>query len=667
MYTLHKNTTDITMLDKEEYVAIDTETDGLYGTIRIIQVYQETLEKVLIIEYPSKEFLKEILQFKLLGHNLQYDLTCIAKELGVEIDIDLEYRDTFLFSSLALPELKERKLKTLLPLMLGSDPYAGEITKTGEEHAVVWRADRELNSNDLTYASIDVYYLHKLWIFLNEKDRYSTNLSIPYAIDKKASICLISARTEGIPIDKETLENEIASAEEIVSKCPEGINLKSPSQVKRYLNSPQTDAEGLIFLDYLGDMKAGKVREIKQNFKKLEFLNTYKGESKITGSISILTKSGRTSSNGSNLQQIPRQIRNILKCDPSHVLIYADFSQQEIRILCCLSNDKTMKNVYEEGIDMHSYTASKIWSDFDINKDKDEYTKEDNERRQIGKSANFNLGYGGGAGALNSILIKQAHLVLKKPAEGIEDNAYIFIDNQAVVVGSTLDISTKDKKKLNIKGHIVLNIRNVKRKSSDAHGKYFLTLECDGESKEYPVYWKHEGRFIEASSHIVKILSKESIKQCQEIKDKWLTVWQGIKKWQIVEKRRFERSDRTTTVLGRVLHPTSINEQLNLQVQGTGAEVSKLALIHMVKNIRKEGVKAHLINFVHDSFLFSCVNDKVEYAKACEIICEAMKESWRVISLRMPIKDLVMPVEVVVGSTVSDLENKVNCVYIHKG
>ena len=76
---------------------------------------------------------------------------------------------------------------------------------------------------------------------------------------------------------------------------------------------------------------------------------------------------GRLSSSDPNLQNIPirteigRQIRSAFIADPGHVLISADYSQIELRVLAHLSGDETLTEAFPRGDDIHDQTAAKVF------------------------------------------------------------------------------------------------------------------------------------------------------------------------------------------------------------------------------------------------------------------------------------------------------------------
>jgi DNA polymerase-1 len=105
-----------------------------------------------------------------------------------------------------------------------------------------------------------------------------------------------------------------------------------------------------------------------------------------------VTATGRLSSNNPNLQNIPvrsddgREVRRAFVPDPGCVMLSADYSQIELRLMADISGDPDMIEAFAEGKDIHQATAAKIY-----HKPLDEVT--DTERRNA-KTANFGIIYG---------------------------------------------------------------------------------------------------------------------------------------------------------------------------------------------------------------------------------------------------------------------------------
>jgi len=106
----------------------------------------------------------------------------------------------------------------------------------------------------------------------------------------------------------------------------------------------------------------------------------------------VVAETGRISSQDPNLQNIPirselgMKIRRGFIAAPKHVLIAADYSQIELRILAHLSGDPLMSAAFRDRIDIHTQTAAEV---FDV--PRDAVTK---EQRRIAKAVNYGLSYG---------------------------------------------------------------------------------------------------------------------------------------------------------------------------------------------------------------------------------------------------------------------------------
>ena len=106
-----------------------------------------------------------------------------------------------------------------------------------------------------------------------------------------------------------------------------------------------------------------------------------------------VTATGRLSSNNPNLQNIPvrtdkgREIRKaFVPRDENHILMAADYSQIELRIIAHLSGDQAMQNAFREGLDVHADTASRVY-----NVAIEDVTP---EMRRNAKAVNFGIIYG---------------------------------------------------------------------------------------------------------------------------------------------------------------------------------------------------------------------------------------------------------------------------------
>lgn len=131
-----------------------------------------------------------------------------------------------------------------------------------------------------------------------------------------------------------------------------------------------------------------------------------------------VASTGRLSSNNPNLQNIPirtqrgREVRKaFVPRDAEHVLLAADYSQVELRVIAALSGDEGMIQAFREGQDIHAATASKVFGVA--------LEEVDREMRSKAKAVNFGIVYGQGAfGLAQNLGIKRTE------AKEIIDNYY---------------------------------------------------------------------------------------------------------------------------------------------------------------------------------------------------------------------------------------------------
>ena len=127
------------------------------------------------------------------------------------------------------------------------------------------------------------------------------------------------------------------------------------------------------------------------------------------------TRTGRLSSTEPNLQNIPvrtelgRQMRKFFKAGEGNLLLDADYSQIELRLMAHLSQDKAMQEAFLSGADIHTATAAKIM--------KIPESEVTSEMRSAAKAINFGILYGMGAFSLS----KDIHVTKQEAQKYIED------------------------------------------------------------------------------------------------------------------------------------------------------------------------------------------------------------------------------------------------------
>ncbi|MDD6088074.1 MAG: DNA polymerase I [Desulfovibrionaceae bacterium] len=158
----------------------------------------------------------------------------------------------------------------------------------------------------------------------------------------------------------------------------------------------------------------------------------------------LSTATGRLSSSGPNLQNIPvrgnmgPRMRACFTADPGHLLLSADYSQIELRVLAHFSQDPTLMQAFRDNADIHTRTASLI---FDL--PQEEITS---DMRRSAKTVNFGLLYGMGPQKLAKelqISLKQARAFIARYFEklGCLRAFYTQVEQEACAKGYVITIS----------------------------------------------------------------------------------------------------------------------------------------------------------------------------------------------------------------------------------
>lgn len=141
--------------------------------------------------------------------------------------------------------------------------------------------------------------------------------------------------------------------------------------------------------------------------------------------------------------------------------------------------------------------------------------------------------------------------------------------------------------------------------------------------------------------------------EVSQIRGKWRNLWKEIYAWQQIGISKQQKGKLGYTPLGRPYTANRITDYLNIENQGAGAEVAKLATCYLQRKLRayneEHGTDTMCINFVHDSFIIDCVDEEEHYMAAAHILAESMQEAWFEMSKLYKVHDLPMPVDVRVG------------------
>jgi DNA polymerase-1 len=356
-----------------------------------------------------------------IGQNIKYDLL-IMKWYGVEFRGSIF--DTMLAHYVIEPDGK-RGMDLLSAKYLRYEPVAIEelIGKKGKTQG---------NMRDVEIEKIKEYAVEDADITLQLKNAFTPLLKkkevekVFYEVENPLVKVLTDMEFEGIKVDVDFLKDYSVELDKDARKAEENVyrqagvrfNLSSPRQLGEVLfdklkldpsakktktGQYQTGEDVLLKLAAKGHMIVDDILAYRELTK---LKSTYVDAlpqliNKKTGRVhttygQAVAVTGRLASNNPNLQNIPvrtergREIRKaFIPRDKKHVLVSADYSQIELRIVAAMSNDKAMCDAFKKNKDIHTATASKVY-----NVDEKDVTK---EMRYKAKSVNFGIIYGQGA------------------------------------------------------------------------------------------------------------------------------------------------------------------------------------------------------------------------------------------------------------------------------
>lgn len=430
--TVQKLEDSIHILSGHGILGLDIESTGLnaiQNRLRLIQI--GTPQEVLVIDVFKvglevvKKHLKSILEDKSIIkilHNAKFDVKFIKYHLGIDVE---RIFDSYLASLLingGLAYIKGVKIpKGYHGLEQVLKRYTGiELDKT--EQKSDWSG--VLTESQIKYAADDVYplfplreamikKLQELKLIRCAKLEFETILPTAWLelsgfyLNFEPWVALANAEKE------RSFEIQALIFEELKDVVDQGslfgelnINLGSHQQVQKYFRAygiPMPDSTQEFFLTPL-----------IEEYPLIEKFIEYKGCNKAytafgenwkekadptTGRIHADYKqigaeaTGRYSTSKPNLAQIPADEahRSCFQAEGDNVLVIADFSQEELRLLADFSGDKLFRQAFKDGDDFHAVTASQI---FKISLDE---VAKDKETRNLAKRMNFLLTYGGGA------------------------------------------------------------------------------------------------------------------------------------------------------------------------------------------------------------------------------------------------------------------------------
>ena len=363
--------------------------------------------------------LKPILENKSIGkigQNLKYDAHILA---NIEINLSGISDDTMLKSYCLNSVATRHNMDDLSEYYLGHKTiHYADVAGSGKKQLTF----NQVNIDEaMPYACEDVIVTNELNKLLDHKlEQYPKLMALYQNIELPLIEIMLKLERNGALVDELSLFNQQveikaemnsiqAQAFEIAG---DEFNLESPKQIQQILFSeegfglepkkktakgqPSTNEEALKLLDHpLVDLIMSYRTLTKLNSTYLEALP--KQINRNTGRLhtsyhQAVTATGRLSSSKPNFQNIPirteqgAQIRSAFIANKGNVILAADYSQIELRIMAHISEDKSLIESFRNNVDVHRSTAAQVF-----NTELDKVTK---DQRRKAKAINFGLIYG---------------------------------------------------------------------------------------------------------------------------------------------------------------------------------------------------------------------------------------------------------------------------------
>lgn len=419
-------------------VCFDTETTSINPiTAQLVGIaFSWEIGKGFYLPFPenqneAQELIEQLRPFfeseniEKIGQNLKYDIKVLAK---YNIEVKGKLFDTMLAHYLINPDMRHN-MDVLAETYLNYSPISIEalIGKKGKN---------QLSMRDVPLGKQTEYAVEDADITLQLKEHFEKELGEANTqklfddIEIPLLRVLAAMELEGINLDEkflnslsEQLENDIKSLEtKIYAEAGEEFNIASPKQLGDIL------FDKLKLVDKPKKTKTGQyatsediLSYLAKDHAIIQHILDFRGLSKLkstyvdalptqvepstgrvhTDYMQTVAATGRLSSNNPNLQNIPirtergRQVRKaFIPRSEDYILLAADYSQIELRIIAALSKEETMINAFKNGEDIHASTASKVF-----NVPIEEVTR---EQRSNAKTVNFGIIYGVSAFGLSN-------------------------------------------------------------------------------------------------------------------------------------------------------------------------------------------------------------------------------------------------------------------------
>jgi DNA polymerase-1 len=482
-----------------------------------------------------------------IGQNIKYDLL-VLQNYGIQLQGTLF--DTMLTHYLLEPD-QRHNMDALAENYLNYKTISIEtlIGKKGKN---------QLNMRDIEIEKVAEYAAEDADITLRLKKTLAPQLdekNARYVLEKvEAPLITVLAdmEREGVRIDSDMLaayskeiETEVIQIEkDIYAIAGVTFNIASPKQLGEVLfDKLELDAKakktktGQYKTDEEVLNNLAREHEIAQkiiDFRQLQKLkSTYVDAlpllvNKNTGRVhtsfnQAVAATGRLSSTDPNVQNIPirtergREVRKaFIPRDENHVLLSADYSQIELRIVAAISNDRGMIEDFKKGVDIHTATAAKV---FGVGLD-----DVDREMRSKAKMVNFGIIYG-----ISAFGLSQRLEIPRKEAAEIIDSYFVQYPDIKRYMNDTIEFAKE-------KGYVETLL---------GRRRYL--------------------RDINSSNHTVRGFAERNA--------------------------------------------------INAPIQGSAADMIKLAMINIHKEIKEKALQSKMILQVHDELLFDVYKPELEDLK----------------------------------------------------
>ncbi|WP_316840895.1 DNA polymerase I [Pedobacter gandavensis] len=504
-----------------------------------------------------------------IGQNIKYDILIMK---WYDISIKGKLFDTMLAHYLIDPDTRHN-MDVLAENYLGYTPIS--ITKL-----IGPKGKNQGNMRDVPVADVVDYAAEDADVTLQLADVFRPMLKelnveeLARDVENPLVYVLAAIEKEGVKIDVDTLNNyskeleiDIRKFEQnVFEKCGVTFNLASPKQLGEVLfdrlqldpkakktktGQYQTGEDVLLALANKSDI----VQDIL-DFRQLQKLkSTYVDALPLlvnpkTGRVhtsynQAVAATGRLSSNNPNLQNIPirsdrgREVRKaFIPRDENHVLLSADYSQIELRIIAEISKEENMLDAFNNGIDIHTATAARVYG-IAI----EEVTS---DQRRNAKAVNFGIIYG-------------------QSAFGLSQNLGIPRKEAAAIIEQYFE-----------------QYPGIQRYMADT------------------MNFARENGFVET----------------------------------ILGRRRYLRDINSAN---QTVRGFAERNAINAPIQGSAADMIKVAMLNIHKDIQDQGLQSKMTMQVHDELVFDVLKTEVEAMK--KIITHRMKTAIKT----------TVPIEIEIG------------------